>query len=274
MRAAFALWKNHKSMKEPRIDEMILHEDENLIVLAKPAGLASTAERNEGRVNLLALLRARNPGARLCHRIDRETSGVMIAAKTFSAYRVLAELFRRRQVSKVYHAVVWGRTAFDEHAIALPLRTVAGTFRPAGQAKGEPVSTFRAVVDASRRGRPSRTIVTTLSASRRFSLLECRPLTGRMHQIRIHLSREGFPILCDPLYRGAPPFLSEIKRGYRRSGEDEERPLIRRVALHARSIGFELFGEERLFEAPYPKDFAALLKALSKYDGLVTPPVS
>jgi 23S rRNA pseudouridine955/2504/2580 synthase len=257
-------------MKQQKFEDLILYEDENLIVLNKPAGLSSVAERDTTRSDLLSLLRAKVPGARLCHRLDRETSGVIVAARVFPAFRVLAEQFRRRQVHKVYHAVVWGKAGFEEKTIDLPLRTVPVTFKPIGHDARESVAGFRAVCD-SRRGRPSQTIVTAISTSRRFSLVECRPITGRMHQIRAHLAKEGFPVVSDPLYRGAAPFLSEIKRGYRASGDEPERPLISRVALHAVSIQFELFGQAHAVEAPYPKDFTALLKILSRYDGLVIP---
>ncbi len=247
---------------------MLLYEDDNLIIINKPAGLASTDERDPSRPSLLSLLRARTPGTRLCHRIDRETSGVIVAAKLFPAYRILAEQFRRRLIRKVYHAVVWGRASFSGETIDHPLRTIASTYVPF-HLEGEdasPVSTFRAVLDI-RRGRPSQTVVTTLSTSHHFSLVECRPVTGRMHQIRAHLSREGFPVVCDPLYRGAAAYLSELKRSYRHSGEGPERPLISRVALHACAISFALFDREYAFEAPYPKDFTVLLKTLAKYDG-------
>lgn len=257
-------------MKQQKMEDLILYEDENLIILNKPAGVSSVADRDTTHPDLLSLLRERIPGARLCHRIDRETSGVTVAARVFPAFRVLAEQFRRRQVRIIYHAVVWGKADFDEKTIDLPLRTVPATHRPSGHTNPEPVSGFRAVCD-SRRGRPARTVVTVLSSSRRFSLLDCRPVTGRVHQIRAHLAKEGFPILNDPLYRGPPPFLSEIKRGYRPSGDEPEKPLISRVALHAAAIRFELFGQEHAFQAPYPRDFAALLKTLSKYDGLVIP---
>ncbi|HUX11781.1 MAG TPA: pseudouridine synthase [Spirochaetia bacterium] len=255
-------------MKQFRIDDMLLYEDDDIIIINKPAGLASADERDTSRPSLLGLLRARNPGTRLCHRIDRETSGVIVAAKHFPVHRVLAEQFRRRQVRKIYHALVWGRAAFAGETIEHPLRTISSVYVPF-HLDGEevsPVSTFRAVLD-TRRGRPSQTIVTTLSTSRHFSLVECRPVTGRMHQIRAHLSREGYPVVCDPLYRGAAAYLSELKRGYRHSGEGPERPLISRVALHACAISFELFDRKYTFEAPYPKDFAALLKTLAKYDG-------
>ena len=253
-------------MKHVDIHELLIHEDDDLIIVNKPAGLSSIDERDQTQPSLLRLLKEYSDGVRLCHRIDRETSGVIVAAKHFPAYRHLAEQFRKREVTKIYHAVVWGRPSFQEESIDLPLRTISVKYAP-GDDEGDRVASFRSVVDSTRRGRPSQTIVTTIAVSRHTSLVACRPVTGRMHQIRAHLSKSGHPLVGDPLYRGKFLLLSSLKRGYRPGGE-EERPVISRCALHARSITFSLFGVERSFEAPYPRDFATLLKVLTKYDEL------
>jgi 23S rRNA pseudouridine955/2504/2580 synthase len=119
------------------------------------------------------------------------------------------------------------------------------------------------VVKLTSRGKDAETKFNTLQIFSRHTLVECRPVTGRMHQIRIHLASLGAPITGDDLYGGKPFLVSSIKRNFRLKKGSEEQPLIQRMALHAFSLEFKgLDGQPVRVEAPYPKDFSALLRQL------------
>ena len=106
------------------------------------------------------------------------------------------------------------------------------------------------------KGKEAETIFNTIKAFRKHTLVECMPITGRMHQIRIHLTCLKAPIVCDPTYGGAMIYLSEIKKTFNLKAGTEEFPLMQRVALHARSLTFNLLNEERItVEAPLPERF-------------------
>ena len=155
--------------------------------------------------------------------------------------------FENREVTKLYHAVVDGVHYFNDELVDAPvLRQNDGTVRIA------------------REGKKAQTYFTTLRNFKQHTLVECRPITGRMHQIRIHLTRLQAPITGDEVYGGKLFFLSDVKRRFRLEKDTEEQPLIKRMALHAFSLTFSaLNGTLVTVEAPYPKDFQALLKQLA-----------
>jgi 23S rRNA pseudouridine955/2504/2580 synthase len=116
-----------------------------------------------------------------------------------------------------------------------------------------------------RKGKIAETIFKTLKIYQKHTLVQCLPITGRMHQIRVHLQCLKAPIVCDPTYGGEYIYLSELKRKFNLKQGSEELPLIKRVALHAHGIRFNLLsGEEKTVVTPYPKDFEALIKQLDK----------
>jgi 23S rRNA pseudouridine955/2504/2580 synthase len=116
------------------------------------------------------------------------------------------------------------------------------------------------------KGKEAETIFNTLRAYKQHTLLECMPISGRMHQIRIHLTCLKAPIVSDETYGGKAPFLSDIKRKFNLKQNTDEQAMIKRVALHAYSLTFSLLdGQEQEFIAPYPKDFDVLVKLLEKY---------
>ena len=218
------------------------------MVVNKPSGLSSLNDRS-APANLLDLIRKQFPEASLAHRLDKETTGVLIAAKSDEAYRCVAIQFEERSVKKIYHAVVDGSVDYQYREVDAPIEKLQdGTVRISGK------------------GKPSLTYLNTLEMYRFHSLVAAMPVTGRTHQIRIHLSLIGTPITGDLTYGGKPFLLSTLKRGYKTGKEGEERPLIARVALHAKKIEFQgLNGDSIRVEAPYPKDFKALLNQLERF---------
>ncbi len=237
-----------------RIDfqDLVLFENEDYILLNKPPLMATLDERSQDRkhTSIIALLRKYNPDYQLCHRLDKETSGILAVAKHSQAYRHLAMAFERRKVTKVYHAVSEGIHHFQQTEATFPILKLSK--------KGMVTIDFR-------EGKKAHTTFQTLRHIGNFTLIEARPHTGRMHQIRIHLKALKAPIVADVMYGGSWIFLSELKRKFKLAQHEEERPIMQRVALHAFALQFEgLKGEVIYQQAPYPKDFAVLLKILEK----------
>lgn len=233
-------------MKKHSVTDLILWEDLDFIAVNKPPFLSTLEDRTEP-VNLLALVRGYCETAQACHRLDKDTSGIIVFAKNPEAYRHMSMQFEHRKVEKIYHALVDGVHDFKQHLVDAPILAA-----PDG------------IVKISKRdGKPAQTYFTTLVAYRQHSLIECRPITGRMHQIRIHLSLLNASITGDEQYGGKPLYLSAIKRGFNLKKNTEEEPLMKRMALHAKSLIFKSMRDEKLMlDAPYPKDFQALIRQL------------
>lgn len=235
-------------MKDAKFE--ILHEDGDIAVVSKEAGLLTIPDRYDpGLPCLKALLQERFGGIFVVHRLDRETSGLLVFARNEEAHRALCLQFERREAKKLYHAVVAGSPEQDILEANIPLGT-----------RNEKV-----VPDP--RGKESVTIFRVLRRFRNAALLECELLTGRTHQIRAHCAALGHPLLVDRIYGSADAFyLSSIKKNYRRKGS-EESPVISRSTLHARSLAFlhPRSGERMEFQAPYPADFERLCRTLDKY---------
>lgn len=235
-------------MKKINFKEIILFENEDYILVNKPAHVSTLEDRNDPE-NMLSLAREYSDDAQACHRIDKETSGILAFAKHPDAYRHLAIQFENRKVRKVYHAITDGIHDFKDEQVSLPIQLMG-----------------KGIVKISRQeGKPAETWLKTLQAYRQHTLVECRPVTGRMHQIRIHLSAMKAPISCDETYGGRPLLLSKLKRNFNLKKDTEELPIMKRVALHAYELRFEgLAGEEINIQAPYPKDFGVAIKQLEK----------
>ena len=235
----------------PQIE--VLHEDENLIVVNKPAGITSTPDGfHPDDPDLVAILEPALGKLWVVHRLDKDTSGAIIFARDEATHRALNQQFEERDVSKTYHALVVGTPDWAERTVNAPLR-VNGDRQ------------HRTLVDHTI-GKPATTNFRVVQKYRRFTLLEAKPETGRTHQIRAHAKFLGLPIVCDGVYGEAKPLvLSQIKPGYRSSAH-EERPLIERVALHAfqLEITHPKTQERMTFEAPYPKDLRAAVNQLGK----------
>jgi 23S rRNA pseudouridine955/2504/2580 synthase len=232
--------------------DIILFENDDFLLVNKPAHLATLDERTADRGgSVLRLAKDYNPELQAAHRLDKETSGVLAFAKKPEAYRHLSMQFEHREVTKRYHAVATGIHDLDSISVYLPIL---------------PLKNGTAVKIDKANGKVAETIFNTLKVYRGYTLVECIPITGRMHQIRIHLSCLNAPIVNDPQYGGQPIFLSSLKRKFNLKKETEEQPLIQRVALHAHSLSFSLMnGEPVRIEAPYPKDFEVLVRQLDKF---------
>jgi len=238
-------------MKFPKFQDLILFENPDLIVVNKPPFLSSLDEREGGEINLLRLAKNYWQDAQICHRLDKETSGALIIAKNPEAYRSVSIQFEKRQVKKVYHAIIDGTHVFENLLINLPILNVG---------KGN-------VTISRQDGKRAETWFNSIRYFKHYTLVECRPVTGRMHQIRIHLATQRASIAGDETYKGKPVLLSELKRNYRLSKDQEELPIMKRFALHAYEITFKINPEEEItVNAPYPKDFETLLKLLEKFD--------
>ncbi|MGV3507945.1 MAG: RluA family pseudouridine synthase [Sphingobacteriaceae bacterium] len=238
-------------MKIPKFKELVLFENDDIIVVNKPPFISSLDEREGGELSMLRLAKQYSEDAQVCHRLDKETSGCLIIAKNPAAYRLVSMQFERRKVKKVYHAVVNGTHQFNQLTVNLPILNLGN----------------KNVAISRQEGKPAETIFNSIKFYKNYTLIECQPITGRMHQIRIHLASQRAAIAGDDMYGGQSVFLSNIKRGYRLGKDQEELPIMKRFALHAKEVTFKINDiDEITVNAPYPKDFATLLKLLDKFD--------
>ena len=230
-----------------------LHKDPSFLVLDKTGGLLSIPDRYDSTLpSVLSMLDG--TGAIPVHRLDRDTSGVIVFALSEEAHRSLNKQFAERSVEKYYHAVVQGEPAEPDFEIDEPILSDQGR-------------AHKSIID--RRGKKSRTKCRLVERLGPFSIVEAKPLTGRTHQVRVHLASVGLPIVADSLYGDGRPFLlSEVKRSYT-PGKHDERPLLGRLGLHAARLTFDHpdTGGRLEFEAEYPKDFRASITQLRKLFG-------
>lgn len=246
----------------------VLFEDSRLFAVDKPAGLLTSPDRYDPeRPNLMKLLHrdierqadwAAKRGLQYlsnAHRLDFETSGVLLLAKDKPALVSLANQFGSAHPEKVYVALVQGVPEEDSFEIDLKLK-------PDERAPGR--------MRWARDGKQSLTRFTVVKRFRGTALVECRPVTGRTHQIRVHLKAAGYPIYADDTYGdGKMLFLSSIKRAYRLKEGAEERPLTPSLALHAwkLTVTHPESGLPVTITAPWPKDLEVAYKYLRRYAG-------
>lgn len=223
----------------------VLFEDPDFLVINKPPFISTLEDRNEP-VNILSLAREAEPDPQVCHRLDKDTSGVLAIARNPEAYRHLSMQFENREVIKTYHAVADGIHRFENKLVDRPILKLSdGTVKIAHE------------------GKPAQTYFNTEQTFKNNTLIKCNPITGRMHQIRIHLAYLKAPITGDETYGGRPFLVSSVKRNFHLKKMTEEQPLMKRMALHAFSLEFALISGKKIkIEAPYPKDFKALLHQL------------
>lgn len=239
-------------MKRQKLE--VLYSDDDIVVVNKPSGLLSIPDRYDLTLPSVKTLVHDMFGASFAvHRLDRETSGVLLVALTPEAHRALNEQFERHTVRKTYLAIVSGIVDRDTINIDIPLM-------PDPRRKG--------LMKPSARGKESQTILRVVEKFRLATLVECDLITGRQHQIRVHCSAIGHPLIVDPDYGTSSAFmLSSIKRKFNLAKGQEERPIVDRLTLHAAKLTFmhPTSGKEMTFAADAPKDFQATLQVLRKY---------
>jgi len=247
----------------------VIFEDDTLIAFDKPSGMLVAPDRwDKKRENLMGLVHDKmGHDVANVHRIDADTSGILLCTKNKVALDYVSGQFQSKTVGKIYHAI----------CVGLPEPKL---FEPNEDMPHLPPGAFfvnRDLIDDEenlgrmrtirKNGKASETIVRVLERFERFTFVECRPLTGRTHQIRVHLQFSGLPILNDPFYGDGVTtlLLSQLKRGYK--GRVDEKPLIGRLALHASEITIK----HPVTKAPFtiktglPNEFEVSLKYLRKF---------
>jgi RluA family pseudouridine synthase len=231
----------------------VLYSDDSLVVIDKPSGILSIPDHWDPEVpDAVSELRASWGRLFVVHRLDKDTSGVLIYARSSDAHKSLGAAFESRSVLKIYRALVRGSPTWDENSCELALM-------PDGD------RLHRTTVTAHH-GKRSATAFVVIARYKDCALVEARPETGRTHQVRVHLAALGHPCLCDPLYGdGGALLLSKLKRRWK-GDLFAERPLLARAALHALSAEFPhpLTGASLKVEAPLPKDMRAAISQLEK----------
>jgi 23S rRNA pseudouridine1911/1915/1917 synthase len=235
------------TMKLPEI----LFENQAFVALNKPAGLLSVPDRTQSVPSLKDLLIEKYGNIFTVHRLDRETSGVIVYAKTAEAHQHLSVIFQDRQVEKVYYGIVWGVPSSPSGLIELPMLEHPGK---------------NGTMVVNRKGKAAATGFEVMENFGKYSLLKFNLFTGRTHQIRVHMKETGHPILCDPLYGDGKPFLvSSLKKNYKIAEFEDEKPILSRLALHSAKLSFTDSDDNRFTpEADMPKDMRALLSQMRK----------
>lgn len=238
----------------------ILFENADIVIINKPTGVSVTADRT-GAADVLQLLNEQLDPAeplRLVHRIDKETSGVLLIARHRDAQSRYSRLFAKRLAKKLYLAIVKG-----------PVLKAAGSIKdPIARSQRNP----RAMHIHPRLGKPAHTLWRKLADFGGPALVAAQPVTGRTHQIRIHFAHRGMPLAIDAMYgETAPLMLSAFKKGYRAKAGRDEPPLIERLTLHAYQLAVPVGGDEnagyQTFVAAPDKNFLSAIKLLAKHTG-------
>jgi tRNA pseudouridine32 synthase/23S rRNA pseudouridine746 synthase len=227
---------------------LVTWQDASLLVVNKPAGLPTLVDGYHPEAPYLAgLLKKAYGRVWTVHRLDRETSGVMVFARTAAAHRALNTQFEQRQAAKVYHALVAGDPGWTEQRVNLPLR-------PDGDRR------HRTVIDRHG-GKSAQTELRVLERFEKYALVEAMPLTGRAHQIRAHLAAVGYPVVADKLYGDGRPLVASDLQPLTEAAPEL---VLERLGLHARRLSFTHpeSGERLEFQADYPADFARALQKL------------
>jgi RluA family pseudouridine synthase len=247
----------------------ILYEDEYIVAINKASGIAVCADRWDPTAHRLDKLLAARNGKKvfIVHRIDRDTSGLVVFAKDEETHRKLSVAFETRQIKKRYIAAIHGRPHWKETVCDLPL-VIDGNKQ------------HLTIIDKYQ-GKESLTRFRLLATAGNYSIVEAIPETGRTHQIRVHLASLGHSVLCDGFYGNAKPvFLSAIKSKWR-GDKQEERPLLSRLGLHASELVLPELAlpklvlpnegtdnpvslNKRVLNAPLPRDMAALVNQIEK----------
>lgn len=234
-----------------KLSQHIIFQNEDLIVINKPSGLLSIPDREGKELSLKALLLQEFGQIYTVHRLDRDTSGVIIFAKNETAHKFLSQQFEDRKTEKLYNGMVIGEPAPAEGSVDAPIA---------------PHPVKPGVMSIHRSGKQALTDYKVLESYGTYSWMEFRIHTGRTHQIRIHMKEIGYPLVADEVYGdGKPILLSALKAKFKLSKYADEQPILGRLALHAYSLGIQLpDGKIQTFTAEAPKDLRATLQQLEK----------
>jgi 23S rRNA pseudouridine955/2504/2580 synthase/23S rRNA pseudouridine1911/1915/1917 synthase len=235
-----------------KISENIISDTPDFVAINKPSGLLSIPDREGKEISLKKLLLEKYGSIFTVHRLDKDTSGLIVFAKNETTHKYLSKQFEERQTEKIYFGLVLGSPVSKKGQIDAPIAE-------------NPVKKGTMVIHRS--GKESLTDYEVLEEFKFFSWVKFQIHTGRTHQIRVHAKYIGHPIACDKIYGdGKPILLSSLKHKFKLSkNELEERPLLNRLALHAFRLRFITEkGESICLEAPVPKDLKAALQQLGK----------
>ncbi len=233
----------------------IIFENDDIVAVNKPAGLLTIPDRTQSERSLKDLLIDKYGSIFTVHRLDKDTSGLVIFAKNETAHKYYSSLFEERKIEKYYLGIVIGLPNTSSGMIDAPITE-------------HPVHKGMMVVH--RNGKPSSTGYEVLEANKHYSLVQFQLHTGRTHQIRVHAKNIGHPLACDELYGdGKPVLLSSFKKKFKLSKELEaEHPMIDRLALHSYKLIFnDQSGKRMELTAEMPKEFRALMTQLKKIVG-------
>ena len=231
---------------------LIIFENDDFVAINKPAGLLTIPDREQSEKSLKEILQDKYGTIFTVHRLDKDTSGLVIFAKNEAVHKYFSKLFEDRKVEKYYLGVVIGSPVNTTGSIDAPITEHL-------QHKG--------TMTVHRSGKLSLTTYEVIDANKHYSLVSFQLHTGRTHQIRVHSKHIGHPLACDPLYGdGKPILLSAIKKKFKLSKHDEEeRPMIGRLALHSYKLNFDDINGKRIeLVAEMPKEFSALMQQLKK----------
>lgn len=229
------------------INSLLVYMDDALIAVNKPAGLRVIPDGYNPTLPFLTSLLQNEMGrVWVLHRLDKDTSGIILFAKNPDAHRELNRQFEKREIQKEYHAIAIGMPQWQSTMVTLPLR-VNGDRR------------HRTLID-HQTGKPAETAVEVIQPLGVFALLKAAPHSGYTHQIRAHLAAVDLPILADPLYRSLQPQTQLSKQ----AAQIASSLPIQRTALHASRISFihPVNHEAMTLDAPYPEDFSTTLSTL------------
>ncbi len=231
---------------------LILIENDDFIALNKPSGLLSIPDREGKDISLKKLLQEKYERVFTVHRLDKDTSGIIVFAKNEETHKHLSLQFEERQTIKIYTGLVSGSPTHKKGSINLPLAE--------NMVK-------RGIMIVNRRGKESLTDYEVIDDFGIYSWMQFRIHTGRTHQIRVHMKELGHPIVCDGIYGDSKPVLvSSLKSKFKLARkEEEEKPILNRLALHAFQLTFkDINGKAFQLEAPLHKDLRATLQQLAK----------
>lgn len=244
--------QNKKGPLPFKLSEAIIFEDDNFVAINKAAGLLSIPDRMQSETSLKDMLLAKYGSIFTVHRLDKDTSGIILFAKNETTHKYLSQAFEDRRVEKYYQGIVHGLPAEKKGTIDAPISEHL---------------LQKGLMVIHRNGKPSVTDYEVIEAYKSFSLLQFQLHTGRTHQIRVHCKNIGHPLACDELYGdGKPVLLSSLKKKYKLGKHDEEeRPMLNRLALHSYCLKFtDAEGNDFNLNAELPKDMRALLQQLKK----------